>query len=385
MKYYDKPHFVVKNNAQKGGYSYKELLDDKTLEDICYKITGQKQYTIEFDEEGYNKGRLAMLYYKDNKNYVSLSIKGKVEGRNYFFQSVTTAIIKYYKERAKNDKIYFYFLDLIGNIETPYYIFMYRLMATVGVYFLNADLYLKNTIVEFVDIEDLVTAKEKLRNKNVANKSTYVTRQTEEITEVYAKTYGANKKESVLIAMASSILSKKVVLYEICEENLNLLPKPDKKVLRSLGNIEIITSDLEIERYQFEKNNSLRSPKFIYNLLDRLGPKKCLLCDCEIPELIEGAHIWEVKDIKQENKLSEDEKLKYAIDGNNGMWLCVGHHRMYDRGLIRINNDGSITIKDDLKDKDKEYISKITVEKEIADIFINEQVLEYLNIRNLDL
>jgi len=56
--------------------------------------------------------------------------------------------------------------------------------------------------------------------------------------------------------------------------------------------------------------------------------------------------------------------------GNKDTLLPEIHNLLYEKNLL---------------DLDKEYISKITVEKEIADIFINEQVLEYLNIRNLDL
>lgn len=385
MKYYKKPHFIIKNNAQKGGYYYKDILTDKVLKDITLKVTGETEYTVEFDDEDYNRGRLAILHYKENKNYISLSIDGKVQGRNYFFQSFTTALITYYREGNSGDNIYFYFLDLEGNIETKYYVFMYRLMATAGVKFLNEELYLNEKVVSFSTIDDVIAHKEQLRNKNRANNSTYITRTNQGITEVYAKTYGANKKESVLIALVASILSDNIKLYEICEENLTVLPRPDKKVLKSLGNVSIITSNIQIEREEFEKNNSLRSPKFIYNLLDRLGPKKCVLCDCEIPELIEGAHLWEVKNIKEKNNLSQEEKLRYAIDGNNGLWLCVGHHKMFDQGLIQINVNGSISIKENLKIKDEKYILDVTNNLEIPETFINENVLKYINRRYEDL
>lgn len=67
-----------------------------------------------------------------------------------------------------------------------------------------------------------------------------------------------------------------------------------------MGNIEIINIDDEIERRELEENDSLRSPRFNAHLLDRLGERHCVLCNCGISEVIQGAHIWPVSDIKEQ-------------------------------------------------------------------------------------
>lgn len=370
----------MKNNSQKGGYKYEDILTENVLQDVCQKITGVFDYTLEFDNEGYNKGRLATLHYNGAKHFISFSETGQISGRNYFFQSITTALVSFFKESSMNKEIHFYFLDLTGNVETKYYTFLYRVMATAGVRFLNPEKILNTKINNFNSIDDLIAVKEQVRNTNRSNNSTYLIQEQEGTTEIYAKTYGANKKESVLITMAASILSEYVYLFEVSEQGLRSLPRPDTEALKKLQNIKIITTDITMERREFEQNNSLRSPKFIYNLLDRLGPKKCALCDCEIPQLIEGAHIWPVADIKN-TSLTFDEKLECATDGNNGIWLCENHHSMYDQGILAICKDGSVMYDNDLKDSDKGFISKVTEARSLSNSISNSYVLEYLEKR----
>lgn len=54
-------------------------------------------------------------------------------------------------------------------------------------------------------------------------------------------------------------------------------------MLRLLKNVRIVPT---MKKSEFEKDNSLRSPRFTYNLLVKSGPKKCALCGCGIPELL---------------------------------------------------------------------------------------------------
>lgn len=381
MKYYEIPHFIIKKNSQKGEYTYQDILKNNILEDICKKLTNKENFTVEFDERGYNKGRLAILYYKDRVNYISFSETGKIKGRNYFFQSITTALVHFYKEQNENKRICFYLLECEGNIETNYYKFMYRLMATAGIEFINSDRILKEKISKFLTVDDILATRILNKSTNRSNNSTYLTRSKNGIIEIYAKTYGANKKEAVLITIAASHLVSKIILYEITEQNLKKLPIPDKEMLLNLKNIEIVNTDMLMERIEFEKENSLRSPRFIYNLLERIGPKKCALCDCEIPELIEGAHIWAVSDIKNTYALAIDDKIKYAIDGNNGLWLCENHHKMFDEGLLQILKDGTICIKRNMEEKDKKFINKVTTVQNLSSVILSQDTSFYLEKR----
>lgn len=378
----EKPHFIIKNNPQKGGYLYSDILTPKILKDVCKLVTGCSEYTCEFDNTGYNKGRLAIIEYRGTKTYVSFSETGKIKGRNYFFQSLTTALSRYYSDIRTSKKICFYFLPLSGGIATSYFMFIYRLMATARVEFLNAGKFLKQKIIPFNTVEDIIAARDKNKNYNKSNNSTYITRNSEGMVQIYGKTYGASKKETALLCIVVSRLAAQIKLYEICEQNLSELPKPDLEVIQSLGNIEVIATDLTMERNEFEKNNSLRSPRFNYNLLEKLGPKKCAFCRCEIPELIEGAHIWPVTEIKREHRLSIRLKIEHATDGDNGIWLCENHHRMLDMNFLMINEEGKLKYRSNIEEEPIEYIKDTTPITQLKKDIVTTKFVKYLKKRN---
>lgn len=381
------PHFVIKNNPQKGGYLFSDIITPDILEDICKKVTGRTKYTYEFVNGEYNKGRLATIRYRGGTTYVSFSETGEIGGRNYFFQSLTTALVEYYLDTNDDKRICYYFLPLSGNAETKYFKFMYRLMATAGVEFLNADSFLNETIYPFISVDDIISTRYINRIHNRSNKSTYLTRSSKDKIEIYGKTYGANKKETTLICIAVSRLTpqtSQIELYEICEQYLSVLPAPDQKAIRNLGNVKIIPTDLTMERNEFDENNSLRSPRFIYNLLERLGPKKCALCGCEIPELVEGAHIWSVTDIKRTPGLSIEERIECATDGENGIWLCENHHKMFDEDLLKISLSGMIEYKPTLEEKSKNYIRNTTPITQLSPRILTTGFATYLQYRYAD-
>ena len=255
-------------------------------------------------------------------------------------------------------------------------------MATAGVEFLNDDKFLKEKISPFNTVDDIIAARDKNKDRNKSNNSTNLTKSSKGITQIFGKTYGASKKETVLICLAVSQLASQIELYEICEQNLSELPKPDLEVIQSLGNIKIIPTDLTRERNEFEKNNSLRSPRFTDNLLEKLGAKKCAFCECTIPELIEGAHIWPVADIKKAPNLKEERKLEYAIDGENGIWLCENHHRMLDMCFLIINENGKLKYRSNIKEKSTEFIKAITTITQIKEDIITTKFVKYLKERN---
>ena len=86
----------------------------------------------------------------------------------------------------------------------------------------------------------------------------------------------------------------------------------------------------------------MRSPHYIYNLFNKLGNKRCALCNCHIPELIQGAHIWPVADIRSAYMMSFEEKLCHATSGDNGLWLCKNHHKLFDSKIINFDENGEL-------------------------------------------
>jgi hypothetical protein len=377
-----KPRITVKRKAQKGSYTFSEILTKDILSDVCQRLTGQNKYTVKYDDVGYNRGRLAMIEFNETKIYVSFSEHGKVSGRNSFFQSLTTAFSNYYSDPHPNKRIVFYFLPTIkGSFDSPYFQFMYRLMATNGVEFLNADAFLGKNVIEFKTIDDIIEARNTNKGLNSSNNPTYITRSTKNITQIYGKTYGANKKESTLLCLAAAQLSQKVELYEIGEGNLQTLPAPDKKTLEKKGNIYIISTNKKLERQDFNTTVTFRSPTFIYNLFQKFQKKECAFCACAVPDIIAGAHVWPVADIKRANMISDEEKLLKATDGENGLWLCYNHHKLFDENLIYISNSGKIMHNTINNSNYIHFIRHITTKKTIPSHALTDTFVEYLDRR----
>lgn len=373
--------FRIKNNFQRREFSYRDILTRDILEDLSLRLTGQNQYSVEFDDTGYNKGRLIKIEFEGKINYVSIS-ENEIRSRNSFFQSFPSALVQYYQETNLNKDLYFYFLEPNGNIETAYFIFMYRLMKTVGTIFLNEQLYLSQEYQPFNTITDIVNSKDLIRQRNTGNASTYLALDDNNMLQIFGKTYGANKYETILLALAiKNISANPIELYEIQDGNLSILPQPGRDIIIESG-INVITSDLILERREFENNDSLRSPTYLYNLLDKLGEKKCALCECQIAQIIQGAHIWSVASIKRSNNINQDEKLRHALHKDNGIWLCSNHHKLFDLDVIAINEDGRIKYKNNLNRIQESYLRTITINNEINNHFINESFLNYLYRRN---
>jgi len=375
------PHFTIRNRFQKRSELYSHILTQETLRDVCQRVTGCLDYTCDF-VDAVNVGRLATIEYDGTITYVSFSETGDVGGRNSSFQSLPSAVVRYYRDTHANKRICFYFLQASGNVETSYFRFMYRLMATAGVEFINADAVLTQRICPFSTVEDIIAARDANRLRNRSNNSTYVTISTNHVIQIYGKTYGASKKETALLCIAlSRITPTQIELYEICEGNLTVLPELDREVIQSLGRVTVIPTDLTMERQEFLYDNSLRSPRFTYNLLERLGPKKCALCGCEIPELVAGAHIWPVAAIKRETRYSIEEMIEFATDGDNGVWLCENHHKMLDEDLLKIGLSGTIEFRPGLEVTSREYIANTTPTTQLASAILTDHFVAYLRRR----
>ncbi len=207
-----KPIFIIKLHFQKRNETYRDILTDDILKDVCKRLTGEKNFDIQFDEDDYNKGRLAKLIFKNEVHYISFS-ETEANGRNSSFQSIPSAFIQFFNDDSKNKKLHFFFLPTEGNFETKYFMFMYRLMKTVGFDFINEDV-LSSKIMPFITAEDLITARDANRSKNSSNNSTYITYAENHTMQIYGKVYGANKYETFFICIALfNIYSKAIELY----------------------------------------------------------------------------------------------------------------------------------------------------------------------------
>lgn len=377
------PHFIINNKYQKRSEVYADTLTPNVLKDICEKITGCSQYSCDFINE-VNVGRLATLQYQGTITYVSFpetSLSPAEAGRNSSVQSVPTAYVRYYNETNVHKRMCLYFLPSQASYETDYLNFSYRLMSTAGIEFLNADVVLSQPISPFTTVEDMIATRNINKSLNKSNNSTYITK-ADNIIQIYGKTYGANKKETTLFCIAlSKIAITEIELYVICEKKLTTLPAPDLEVIRDMNKIKVIPTNLTMERAELERQNGLRSPRFIYNLLKKIGPKKCEFCECEIPELIQGAHIWPVAEIKADRTLNTLAKILHATDGDNGIWLCENHHKMLDKDLLKIKLDGTLEHKPNIEKSSQEYILKTTPITRVSTVVYTPQFTDYLKKR----
>lgn len=94
----------INNNFQKSSITYRQLLSDNVLKDICIKVTGQDRYNVEFLDET-NVGRLVTIKYKGVKNYVTLSETDFNKGRNSAMQSAASALTRFYLDDFTNGRL----------------------------------------------------------------------------------------------------------------------------------------------------------------------------------------------------------------------------------------------------------------------------------------
>ena len=147
------------------------------------------------------------------------------------------------------------------------------------------------------------------------------------------------------------------------------------------GRIKVIPTDMTMEIAHFNESDSLRSPQYMYNLLALRGMKKCSLCSCDVPEIIQGAHIWGVSQIKHIPGFSLDKKLEYALDGENGLWLCENHHKMFDANVISFNAEGKVLLRNNLMQSQKEFIEWATPTMQLPAELISDGFKFYISKR----
>lgn len=387
-----KPKFRINRlGAQEKSPAYDFFLTKEILDDICYRVCNTKDYDIVWIEER-NKGRLITLETDKIINYINLSQEGKIKGRNYQVQSIPTALSIFLKEEANNKKhclFWFYFLPFDGDNETKYMLFFYRVMKTVGIKFLNPDFGLEHTqLIPYASVRDMIYARNNLREANSANQSTYVTDEGDYY-HIYGKTFGANQKETTLLCFAiSAITDKPVKLFQIVDNDSTEISEQDKEAISKFSKTHgSKTIEILDDSFQFDNDTSdhiqdnLRSPQFIYNLLNKFGgEKKCVLCECKIDRIIQAAHIYPVAAIRRRNDLDFDNKLRLAVDADNGIWLCENHHKLFDSGLIWFE-EGQLVISNKLNQEDLMFIKQVTTIEQIEPRYINERMLAFFDSR----
>lgn len=382
-----KPLFVIKKNLQKSKQThvtFDQLVTEDILKEICQKLLGRTDceikyvddnYADEWQEKGYNVGRLATLRHQGDVYYITFSEK-KANGRDSSVQSIGPAYERFL--RSKGKQFCYFFLDASFKI-TEYQRFMYRLMKSIGVNFLNNS----QEFAPFSSLDDIMLSRKHNRDNGRANNSSYIIKGDAYTFIVYGKMYGANKYAAFLICYAMSKIAnqnQKIVFYEMQETGLTRLPEPARKVLELCSNVTIEETNQSIDEKVIESNDdNIRNPRFALNLTKYLGQRKCAFCDCDVYEAIDAAHILEIASIKKE-RISKKEKIDKAVDQHNGMWLCKNHHRFFDCGMIQISDKGKIMYDDGLGNRER-YIKSITKTTELDSRYLKPKFFAYLKQR----
>lgn len=370
-------------NTQKISLGFKRVLSPEILRDICVRLTGQTSYVIEELAGSYNQGRLLTVLYNGITNYVSLS-ESRIEGRNSSVQSVSTALKVYYSDPNPNKQLWYYFIPYTGNPFTEYHLVYYRLMMTAGIKFVNINHYYPLPILPYDSVDDIIKERSYNQSRNRRNNSSFVSKTVDRI-QLYAKTYGANKYESTVFGVALSKLADRPIdVFAVSEQDLKNLPASSLKTFDTLGNISVYTTSLKLNRTvpDGEESLRLRSAAYNYNLLNRIGMKKCAICGCEIPEIIQGAHIWGVSDIRNFESINDEQKYIHAISGHNGLWLCQNHHKLFDSAFIAFDIDGRCLIRREIPHEHEEFIHGSILNNHLSPSILSDDFKFYLSQRN---
>ena len=103
--------------------------------------------------------------------------------------------------------------------------------------------------------------------------------------------------------------------------------------------------------------------QFRKDLIHKYG--KCCLCGVKSPELLLASHIKPWKDSDEYEK----------VDVNNGLLLCPNHDRLFDRGLISFDDDGTILISEKLSENEQMFMNVSRTMK----IHVDSKMKKYLS------
>lgn len=338
----------------------KGILDDNIIKDICNLSFNETDYELEYENR--TNGRYIKLVKEYEVHFVCLTANEReYNGRNSFLSQYLGTVYRHYESAAeRNKKMEVYLLMKTDTAFSPYQNFIYRCCKTLQINLLN----IEKTILPFSTCREIKQVRSKISSRNSGNNSSYFSDMGDYI-EFFGKCYGANGKESVILALVIKRLTdKRIIVYEVEDNGQRLLSATDRKVLSDNGielGGEINSKDFNKVDLESPEKNLRNQSAFRLSLFEKYGDKKCYLCACDIDNLIIASHIHRVTDIKNDAYLTEEEKKKQIIDGDNGLWLCANHDKLFEYGLIYFDNKKMI-ISNRLNDEQQQFVKEITPE-----------------------
>lgn len=185
--------------------------------------------------------------------------------------------------------------------------------------------------------------------------------------KIYEKTWGWKDSDNSF-SKNITINSNKHVNTNTREINKKLykLPLNKDEKIKEANDIDSFINVLHLkgeEKYALIRTRVNQSI-FRDNLITRYG--KCCICGLDNEKFLIASHIkpWSVSE--PEEKLETD----------NGFLLCPNHDKLFDKGYISFNDDGSILISDKIDDENKRLLN-ISQEIKITLTENNKKYLKY--------
>lgn len=279
-----------------------------------------------------------------------LNSNNKTKSRNTFIAQNFSSCFFY--ANNKNLKIYLTVnpFDLDKNIEailSDSIKFDLKILSTLNVKISNKF----GKIEQFFSIKNFLELKNKIRNVNKGNKSTYIKLLNSDI-YIYGKCDGANFKRTFIECIAAKKMNKEKRIYfiplngiEKLNNNSNIKNYFQKNKIIILNDkqlyndININFNDLINSKNDdiIKRNQQLFYKKIILKYNEFINIDECFACNYNISENLISSHIHRVTDIKREylNKEIDKEKaIEKIISGDNGFLLCPNHDKEFEKGMI---------------------------------------------------
>jgi len=310
-------------------------LTDVILQNVCNYIFNTTEY--ETESENRRTGRYIKIKNDETNevHYVCFSNPNNNSRNAHLMQFVSPTYVEFYNDNSENKHLDIFLINPSGNDRTDYIKMFYRCFITIGINILNLNDLGITGIVAFNSYEDLKSYRNQTSGRNTHNRSTYFTDDDEQIS-IYGKTFGANAMESFIFGLTiKKIVEKLVVFYPVLDNESDSLSVEQRNILTSEGltygdSIELSPTGFAKATRDTSRNTSV----FHYNLLQKFGDKQCYLCGCDLEHLVVGAHIERITDIDHNTSYTPDQKSERATDGDNGLWLCANHDKMFEYGII---------------------------------------------------
>jgi len=357
--------------------------NDTVITKILNAMSLNTGYTIEY-ENGF--GHHIVVEDNGKKMYIILT-REEADGRNaYLSQYIPTVLSQFIKDNTENKSLFVFLRDTTKKAKSSFHIDAYRTVKTLGINIINEKDLQMGDILPYKSFYEWKNAKTQRQERNTSNKSSYAIEENNVII-VYGKLFGANGKEITMTACQLAMIGKEegktTTFIPVKEHGTKRIGKNDKELLIHFC-VNIAKDYIVVKGKETIINKSTCRDQnlFRYNLLQKYGYKKCLLCDCDIESNIIASHIHRITDIDRSN-ISDEEKQKQAVDANNGLWLCANHDKMFEYGIITLTINGEIIInKFELNVNQIKYVQSITYAEKIKKEFLTRAFVEYLKVHN---